>query len=53
MGISKPIQLPQPAADESEDDIEDMMGMVEDDDLDFLKSAVSNKSYRLLDDAKP
>ena len=52
----KQVQKPAPpkskdAADEEEEESdhgEDMMAMVEKDDLEFLKNAVSNKSYNLL-----
>lgn len=49
--VPKPVQQPEATVEEeSEDDAADMMDMVEEDDLSFLTSAVSNKSYRLLED---
>lgn len=38
----------QPEPEESEDGIEDMLEMVEDDDIEFLKSAITNRSYDFL-----
>ena len=34
--------------EEESDHGEDLMGMIEEEDLDFLKKAISNKSYNLL-----
>lgn len=38
----------EPVEEEESDHGEDMMQMVEKDDLEFLKNAISNKSYNLL-----
>ncbi|GLV36370.1 uncharacterized protein CBL_08862 [Carabus blaptoides fortunei] len=42
------IKKPEPEESEESDHGEDMLGMVEEDDLSFLKQAISNKSYSLL-----
>lgn len=39
---------PQKVVEEEENDGEDLMNMVEEDDLNFLQKAISNKSYNLL-----
>lgn len=38
--------------DEESDDGEDLLEMVEDDDIEFLKSAISKRSYKLLNRVK-
>lgn len=42
------IKKAAPEESEESDHGEDMLGMVEEDDLSFLKQAISNKSYSLL-----
>lgn len=37
------------ASEESDINEDDMLGMVDEDDLEFLKSAITSKSYRFLD----
>lgn len=39
---------PESFEEEESDHGEDLMNMVDEDDLDFLKEAISNKSYNLL-----
>ncbi|XP_053977082.1 nucleolar complex protein 3 homolog isoform X1 [Hylaeus volcanicus] len=46
--IQKTVQHPESVEEEESDHGEDLMNMVEKDDLDFLKEAISNKSYNLL-----
>lgn len=43
-----PPKIVEEEEEEESDHGEDLMNMVEEDDLDFLKSAISNKSYNLL-----
>lgn len=44
------INAPVPA--EESDDGEDFLDMVEDEDIDFLKSAISSRSYKILNRVK-
>lgn len=41
-------QRPETVEEEESDNADDLMDMIEEDDLNFLKEAISNKSYSLL-----